>query len=323
MAPRILSLGSINADFQVRTDTPPGERETLEAHDFRRLSGGKAANVAFLARRLGHPAALLGRVGDDELAAQALGTLAEEGVDLDGVHRARGTPTAVSMIVVPASGKKRIVLAGNANLGWSAQEVEATRARVAAADPGGVLVVDHEIDPAAAHAALRAARSRGLRAVVDPSFPRHVEREALRGVEALTPNEDEARELAGVDRPGNAGLAETARALAALGVRTVCIKLGDGGCLLLHDGALGLVPAGRVEIVDATGAGDAFTGAFAVALLEGRGPLQAAAFAVACSDLAVTGYGSQPAYPARERLEAHLATIAPATGRALDAWLEG
>ncbi|WP_119155145.1 ribokinase [Caldimonas tepidiphila] len=311
MSPPLISLGSINADFQVRVDEEPGERETLEAHDLRRLSGGKAANVAYLAHRLGHPALLLGRVGCDDLATQALGSLHDSGVDVQSVRRTCSAATAVSMIMVPPSGKKRIVLAGNANLGWEAEDIEASCAAIRTADPGALLVADFEIAPEAVRAALRTAHERGLRTVVDPSFPRHVGREDLRGVHALTPNESEARELAGVATPGARGVAETARALAALGPRMVCIKLSDGGCLVAQGERMEHVPAGRVEIVDATGAGDAFTGAFAVALLEGREPVQAAAFAVACSDLAVTGYGSQPAYPSREALDAHLKTVEP------------
>src|SRR4051794_13913198 len=99
--PLVLSLGSINADFQVRVDQPVGELETTAGHDLCRFSGGKAANVALLARRLGHPASLLGRVGSDDLAEQALGPLRAEGVDIDGVRIGRDAQTAVAMILVP------------------------------------------------------------------------------------------------------------------------------------------------------------------------------------------------------------------------------
>src|SRR5690606_21742908 len=114
----LLSLGSINADFQVRVDEPPGCRETLLARDLCRLSGGKASNTAYLAARFGHRSILLGRVGDDELAERALVPLLDAGVEVEGVGRAAGCSIGVPMIIVPLDAKKQIVLATEANDCW-------------------------------------------------------------------------------------------------------------------------------------------------------------------------------------------------------------
>ena len=309
----LLALGSINADFEMRTDEAPGQKETLSAHDLVRLSGGKAANRAALARRLGHQAWLLGRVGEDDLALQALQPLREAGVDLHGVRH--GPPgTAVSIITVPPGGKKHIVLAGRSNREFEGPDLDAVVARVAAAPPGSVLSVDFEISPQAATRAIAQARQQGLQVVVDPSFPADVPHDSLRHVDALTPNVEEAFALAGMAGEGQAdphdagALEQAARRLAALGPPCVCIKLGDGGCLLLHDGRCWHLEAAAPErVVDTSGAGDAFTGAFAVALLEGQGPQEAARRGVAASEIAVAAYGSQPAYPDRRALEARLA----------------
>jgi ribokinase len=306
MSRSLLSLGSINADFQVRVDEAPGRSELLAGRDLRRLSGGKAANVAMLARRLGHEVRLFGRVGDDDLAEQVLGPLRAAGVDLSGVRQRRGDGTSVAMVMVPPDGKQRIVAASRANLDFDAADIDAIEHGIAGADAGSVLVVDYEITPLAASRAIAAARRRGLRVVIDPSPPGVVDKADLAQATALTPNESEALTLTGIKGNGPDAILDAAHALARLGPPLVCIKLDDGGCLLLHEKSAWHQRAAPVDVVDTTGAGDAFTAAFAVALLEEQPPLQSAAFAVAASELAATGYGAQPAYPDREQLEAQL-----------------
>jgi ribokinase len=306
VAPVLLSIGSINADFQFRLEQPPDGRAMLAAHDLLRLSGGKAANVALFARRLGHPSALLGRVGDDELAEQALGPLRAAGVDLQGVRRGPGG-TGVAVVLVPPDGRKRIVSAGEANRRFDERDIAALLACIDAAPPGSVLAADYEADPQAVSRAVARAHGRGLGVVVDPSFPERVPRSDLRIVDALTPNVAEARALAGVDGEDERALGAAARALAALGPAPVCIKLDDGGCLVRHGGRSWHQRAAPAKVVDATGAGDAFTAAFALALLERRDVAEAARRAVAAAELAVAAYGAQPSYPDRARWEARLA----------------
>ena len=280
--------------------------ETLIAHDFCRFGGGKAANIAYLARQLNHEAWLIGRVGDDMLSEQALEPLRSAHVDIAGVSRALRYPTGVAMIFVPPSGKKHVVVANNANDAWTEEAIEAACARIGKAPPGSILVVDCEVPIALVKKALLTAGRRGsLRRVLDPSFAVRVDAEMLRYIEVITPNESEARALQPLSGSKSDDLIDIARGLVAQGPNIVCIKLEDGGCLQV--GARGHeyipVPA-KVDVVDTTGAGDAFTGAFAVALLEERSPSDAARFAVAASSLAVTAYGAQAAYPRRDTLEA-------------------
>ncbi|GAA4330660.1 ribokinase [Pigmentiphaga soli] len=301
----IASLGSINADFQVRVPRPLEAGTTLIATDFLPQGGGKAANVAFLARRLGAAATLIGRVGSDALGEQAMAPLRGQGIDLSHVSRAQ-EPTAVSMIAVPPGGKKGIVLANNANDCWDDAAVADAVAAIEALDPGSVLVADYEIPPALVERAVEAAGRRGVRVVIDPSPPERADAAVLARAHAIAPDAAEASVLSGVSVKDEDSAAAAAGGLAALGIPIVCIKLADGGCLLAHGGRSTLIPAEPVTAVDATGAGDAFTGALAVALLEGRDPLAAACFAVAASTCAVTGYGSQPAYPDRAGVEARM-----------------
>jgi len=299
--PSLLSLGSINADFMMRTGAPLETAAMLAAHDLRRLGGGKAANVALLAARLGRRAHLLGAVGNDDLAEQALAPLREAGVVLDGVlHHAAAT--GVAMVLVPPDGKKRIVSAGEANFCFDHAAIEALKEVVAAAVAGSVLVCDYEITPQAVSCGVAAAHAQGLRVVIDPSFPDKVPHADLRLAYALTPNAEEATALVGIRDRSDDALVAAARALAACGPPVVCIKLDHGGCLFYHDSQPWHVPAAPVDVVDTTGAGDAFSGAFAVALLDGASVSDAVLCAVAASEVAVTTYGAQPSYPDRDRL---------------------
>ncbi|WP_028239027.1 PfkB family carbohydrate kinase [Stutzerimonas azotifigens] len=298
----LLSLGSINADFQVRVDASPGSAETLLGHAFVRLSGGKASNTAFLGARFGHCSLLLGRVGDDDLAEQALAPLREAGVDVSAVGRVPGHATGVSLIMVPPDAKKQIVLATNANDCWDEAALDALRRAVEQAPPPACLVLDYEVPARAVRTAVLAAERCGMPVVLDPSFADRAERELFGKLRALVPNAAEGGALAGIDISDLESARRAARQLQREGVPLVALKLSDGGCVLATGEGLWHLPGGAVDPVDATGAGDAFTGALAIALLEGAPPLEAALWGVAAAQAAVTGYGSQPAYPQRDDL---------------------
>ena len=301
--PTILSLGSINADFQMRVDRWPEVSETLLAHDLVRLGGGKAANVAFLARRLDCDATLFGRVGDDDLAEQALAPLRAARVDLGHVVRTEDESTAISVITVPPDGKKGIILAAGANDAWLHDDIATVEAIVATAPPDSVLVEDCEVPDFIVWAATQAARRRDLRAVLDPSPADRVGDELLAASDVVVPNPAEAERLTGVAVEDPASATRAARALLDRGCRVACVKLPEGGCVVAEDTRRWHVSAAKVDVVDTTGAGDAFAGAMAVALAEGRETPAAAAFASAAAAHAVTGYGSQPAYPDRADIE--------------------
>lgn len=301
----LLSLGSINADFQVRVDEAPGQAETLLAHDFRRLGGGKAANRAFLGKLFGLDSRLLGRVGDDDLAEQALAPQRQAGVDIEGVSRSANAPTAVSMIMVPPEGKKQIVLSGNANDDWDEQAVTDMLTRIVDAPRPACLTIDCEIPAWVASRAISAARQGGIPVLLDPSFAPRVEPGWLAGLTAVTPNREETSTLvnAAVDTLEQA--AQAAQQICQRGVSIACVKLSDGGAVVAHAGETYHIPSGAVPLVDSTGAGDAFTGVLAISLLQGFTPRDAACRAVAASDLAVTRYGSQPAYPTPAQVDKH------------------
>lgn len=305
----VLSLGSINADFQMRIDKRPEVSETLLARDFVRLGGGKAANVAYLARKLGRDAVLLGHVGDDDLATQALAPLREAGVDLGHVAQVKGADTAVSVITVPPDGKKGIVLAPGANEVWAEDDASRVDQVIGAAPDGSILVIDCEVPEFVGRAAAQAARRRDLCVLLDPSPADRVTDELLSLVDVVVPNPTEAETLTGITVNDPDTALRAARALLERGCTVSCVKLPDGGCVVAQDDDICHLAVEDGEVVDTTGAGDAFAGAMAVALCEGRRVVEAAIFATAASSHAVTGYGSQPSYPGLEDIHKISATI--------------
>ncbi|SEJ79199.1 ribokinase [Paraburkholderia diazotrophica] len=308
----VVSIGSINLDLQMRIDEPPGA-ETVRAHNFSRLSGGKAANRAYLARLLEHQATLIGMVGSDDFGNEVLAPLSGIGVDVNGVGVAQGVATAVAIIVVPPDGKKRIVFASNANEVWSESDIGLAIRALASAPRDAVVAMDCEIAAHACAALLDAAIERGARVVLDPAPPAHALDESVRrlwsGVYAFTPNEEEAAALTGIRIDSEEDVVRAARCLHDRGVALAVVKRSDGGCIAVSDDGVIAVRVGKVDVVDSTGAGDAFTGALAVALAEQR-PLDAALrFATAAANLAVTRWGSQPAYGRRDEIEAWSAKL--------------
>ena len=300
--PLILSVGSINVDFLFSVERSLCPGETLLAQGFLRTSGGKAPNRAVQACRLGASARLLGCVGDDELAQFALAGPAAAGVDIAAV--AVTGPTGVSAILVEESGEKSIVLAANANDAWPSDY--STRVAEAMTSPPSrsVLACDFEVTPGAPGDAIRAAAQRGLTVVVDPSPADRADPQLWADVDHVTPNAKEAAGLTEMTVDSATTAAGAGRKLVQQGVGVAYVKLPNGGCVVVQaDGADLLYDAPEVQEVDATGAGDSFAGALAVALAEGRSPADAALWAVAAASCSVRQRGSQESYAGRDEVE--------------------
>jgi ribokinase len=306
-AARIVALGSVNLDVEVRAPRWPAAGETLMGRDALLTGGGKAANVALLARRLGHEAQLLARVGDDWVHEHVLERLRNEGVDLQGVKPVPGAATAVSVIIVQDDGKKVIVLVGGANERWDEEASREAARAVGDAPRGSVFVADFEVAASVVRSTIEAARAAGHTIVVDPSPADRVDTKLLAMADCVTPNAGEAQALSGVKVESLKDAERAGRVLLERGVRSALVKLHDGGCACVTADGVRHVEPFPAKVVDKTGAGDAFAGALAVALLEAKPLHEAARYAVACASLAVTGYGSQEAYPDRERLDRLLA----------------
>lgn len=304
----VVSLGSVNADFVVRVaESPSGPGSTL-AEGLLRTSGGKGANVAVLAARLGVGARLLGCVGDDDLADQALAGPEAARVNLRGVRRRRG-PTGYASILVPPDGRETIVLVPNANDAWD-EDGEKVAAEVDAAPDGSVLVVDLEVPVAQVTAALTVARERGLATVLDPAPPDRLTDELLALADHVVPDASEAGRITGTEVDDITSATKAALDLVRRGAGCAHVKLAGGGAVVATaTEALHVEAPADISVVDATGAGDAYAGGLAWALLAKLPLAEAVVFAVAASTCAVTGYGSQESYPTEPELRAMAARV--------------
>jgi len=295
---QVIVVGSLNADLVVAVERLPAPGETVAGGRYARHGGGKGANQAVAAARLGASVALVGAVGADELGEQALAELAREGVDVAGVARLDGMATGVAAIVVDAAGENQIAVASGANAALTGGAVERALGAAGPRADGarGVVLLGHEVPEEAVLAGARAASAAGWQIVLNPAPARTLPAELLALAPLLTPNASEACALAGERDPEAA-----ARALAARTGAPVLVTLGARGALLV-DGEPVAIPAPAIEPVDTTGAGDALNGALAAELAAGS-PLGAAArFAVVAASLSTLRPGARAGMPRREEV---------------------
>jgi ribokinase len=296
---RIVVVGSLNADLVVRLPRFLRPGETLTGESFNQFPGGKGANQACAAARLGAAVSMLGRVGADAHGAWLCGSLAADGVDVDGVREDPGAATGIALICIDGAGQNQIVIVAGANGRFDTEALQADEPRLQGAD---AVLLQLEIPLATVSAAARIARAAGATVILDPAPARELPDELLRTCDWITPNESELAALTGVPDRGTlepAAAASAGRELIARGARHVIVKLGSRGALLVTGDGNHLVAAPAVRAVDTTAAGDCFNAAFAVALAEGRPAHEAVRFANAAAAIAVTRPGAQPSLPTR------------------------
>ncbi|MCS6852534.1 MAG: ribokinase [Gemmataceae bacterium] len=294
MSPRIAVVGSINIDVVVRSRGLPRPGETLVGESFLLCCGGKGANQAVMAARLGARVAMVGVVGHDLFGEHALRNLAMEGIDARHVRRDGGAATGMAAILVDEQGENRIIILPGANHRLTAADVESAADDIRAAR---LLLCQLEVPVAATHAALRLARAVGATTILNPAPASSLTDDLLALVDLCIPNETELASLTGLS-DAEAG----ARALLRRGPSLVIVTLGDQGALIVDSRRSEHVPAVAVEVVDTSGAGDAFIGSLAVFLGEGAPLAEAVRRANAVAALTVTRPGTQAAFPQRAAL---------------------
>lgn len=298
-------VGSYAVGLTIRTDVFPSPGETRLGADFEEGPGGKGSNQAIGLARLGADVSFIGCVGEDRFGQAAIELLSAEGVRTDALRRVPGVATGVGFIVLDAAGDNRIVLDPGANARLDGVLVRAQLA--GSVGPGDLVLTQLEISSEAASAALAVGRAAGAATVLNPAPARALEAGTLGRVDVLTPNETELRILSGLppDAPGDD--AALATALLARGVAAVVVTRGAAGALVVTSSGTQSIPAPRVEVVDTTGAGDAFNAALAARLLAGDALTDAAAWAVTAGALACTRAGVVPALPSSSELQAAMA----------------
>jgi len=298
-APRpVLVAGTINTDLVARVDKAPDAGETVTGSSFAIFGGGKGANQAIASARSGAPTAMLGALGDDDFGRERRADLETEGIDTQSVARRESTPSGVALIVVEeATGQNRIAYVPGATRTIAADQARAAVDRV---EPAVVLSTLEP--PAEALAALfDASKQLGAFVVLNATPEATGARPFLDRIDALIVNETEAEDLLAYPVSAANG-EEAARALSQLGPGTVAVTLGASGVAIVHRGEAATYPAPRVEVVDTTGAGDAFCGAFAAELARGSDPFTAARTGVVAGSLATTVPGAYPGIPRRDAI---------------------
>jgi ribokinase len=309
--PRIVVIGSLVMDFVARAPRLPNKGETILGDLFGMFPGGKGANQAAQAGRLDAEVFMVGRVGADSLGDSLISSLQESRVATDFVRRDASVKTASCCIHVDAEGANSIIIVPQANLACSRADVDAADEAIRKAD---VIVCQLEIPLETVEYAADLSAAHDVPFVLNPAPAQSLPGSLLSKVTILTPNEHEAALLAGLEAPRqDVGAlqkgeweSEVGRKLCKTGPQTVIITLGARGACLTSAEVELRVPTFRVPVVDTTAAGDAFNGALAVALGEGKPLPEAIRFANAAGALATTRAGAQPSLAIRAEVEALL-----------------
>jgi ribokinase len=297
----VFVMGSINQDFVLKVERRPQPGETVTNAELSTHNGGKGANQAAAAALLGASVTFLGRVGDDEFGEPLVQALQEKGIDTSLVERASGASTGAAFITVTPDGENAITVAPGANRSLAPEDVDAAAGAIGDAR---VFVAQMEIP---AHSVLRAVEisaDKDTRALVNLAPMFEVPRELLEKLDPLVVNEHEAAFLLGRVVEGVDGALSAAPELLSLGPRSAVITIGEDGAVLADGESVDHFPAPEVEVVDTTGAGDAFVGALATQLARGASLQEAVAYAVRAGAAAVTKEGAQGALPTPEVVDA-------------------
>jgi len=299
MGGHIVVVGSLNMDLVVHTPRLPQLGETILGNGFQTFPGGKGANQSVAAARLGAQVKMIGRVGSDGFGASLRNGLLQDGVDVTCVEQVREASTGVALITVDEAGHNTIVVDPGANSFLRPADILAARSIF---DGAAVLLAQLECPLETVQQAVALAREQGTRVILNPAPAQMLKPAFLSQIDYLVPNQTELALLTCAE-----DIDAAAGQLHKLGVSHVIVTLGEQGALVSDDRRSARLPAYRVPVVDTTAAGDAFVGAFAVAITQGRDTLEAARWGNAAGALAVTRSGAQPSLPGLAEVESLLA----------------
>ncbi len=286
-------------DLVVKSARIPAVGETILGGDFLMTPGGKGANQAVAAAKLGAEVYFVAKLGHDVFAEQSLSNFKKARVNTEYVFQTEQAPSGVALITVDHAGDNVIVVAPGANQKLSPQDVEKAQSAIASS---GAVVAQLEVPLETIERAARLANDAGVPFVLNPAPAQKLGVELLAMVDVLTPNETEAAILTGLEVTNKDTADAAARELLKCGVKAVILTMGAKGFLLAAGETTEFVPAVKVDAVDSTAAGDAFTGALAVGLAQGQTLREAAFFANYVAALSVTRMGAQSSMPSRQQV---------------------
>lgn len=317
MPAKLAVVGNINIDFVIEAERMPVPGETLAARSLKFVAGGKAANQAVTAARLGAQVTIIGRVGKDVFGPALIENMEREGINTDHVSRDDEAATGAAFVVVMPDGENAILSVLGANDRCGPDRLEAAAPAIERAD---LVLVQLTVPIETVDRTIQIAADRGVPVQLDPTPIGRGLPKLWHRAHRVTPNETEATELAKAEVQDVPGALKAAQKMRRRGVKVPVIKLGAQGCLVLDDDGARVVEGYPVDVVDTTGAGDAFAAGLAVRCAEGAPMNHAAAFANACGALACTIFGAQPSLPHREDVEQFLARHGGAAGAKVE-WL--
>lgn len=306
MTGRVCVIGSANMDMVVRAPRLPAAGETIAGTSFRTVPGGKGANQAVAAARMGARVNMVGRVGADASGTELRKVLSREGVDLTAMRNSAGVPTGVAMITVDeTTGENTIVVVGGANLLVTPADIQGVAGLIRSAE---VLLMQLEVPTETVEAAITLAHDTGRKAVLNAAPARHLPDSLLRAIDVLIVNETEAAQL--TSHSPDTDPKQLAKALLATGPAAVIITLGKHGALVADARNTTAVPSIPVNATDTVGAGDAFCGGVAAMLAEDKSLAHAARVGCVAGALAATKPGAIPSLPTRAAVGELLTTKA-------------
>lgn len=299
MPNQILVIGSSNTDMVVKTDKLPAPGETVLGGTFLMNPGGKGANQAVAAARLGGRVTFVAKVGNDIFGQQAIDGFQQEGIDTTYMLTDADHPSGVALINVDAAGENCITVAPGANAHLQPAETEAA---LQGTKPDTLVLLQLEIPLPTVEYVVRQGAAQGLRVILNPAPAQSLSNDLLSHLFLITPNETEAELLTGIHVIDQSTAEQAAQKLCELGVKNVVITLGSKGAYLHTSDERQLITTPRVTAVDSTAAGDCFNGALAVALAEDQSLAQAVVFACKAASISVTRMGAQASMPIRSEI---------------------
>lgn len=299
-------VGSSNVDLVVKSSRIPAVGETILGEDFIMTPGGKGANQAVAAAKLEAEVYFIAKLGNDVFAEQSLNNFKKAGVNTKYVIQTKEAPSGVALIAVDRVGNNIIVVAPGANQMLSPEDIRRAESDITSS---AVLVAQLEVPVETVEFAAKLANNSGVPFILDPAPAQKLSPEFLKMVNVLTPNETEAHILTGIEVAEEDSACKAAKKLLESGVKAVILTMGAKGFLLAADDKMEFVPAVKVDAVDATAAGDAFTGSLGVGLAQGKTLADAALLANYVAALSVTKMGAQSSMPTKEEVESFVRAV--------------
>ncbi len=299
-SPGIVVVGSTNTDMVIKASHFPQPGETILGGTFFMSAGGKGANQAVAAARLGGTVLFIAKTGYDIFGKQSIELFEKEGIDISGIQRDHYQPSGVALITVDDKGENCIVVAPGANAALTISDINEVKEKI---ENASLILVQLEIPLETVEHVAHIASSKKIKFVLNPAPAAKLSDELLKKISIITPNQKETEMLTGINVIDESSAKRAANLLRGKGIETVIITMGASGAFVFHENKYSMIRGHKVTVIDTTAAGDVFNGALVVALSEGQTMEDSVAFACKAAAISVTRLGAQASAPTREEVD--------------------